>query len=109
VDKQTRTAARLFTARINERFDVSRFVLFGSRARGDNREDSDADVAVFLRGDKGDFVEAKLAMADIAFDVLVETGIRIQPLPIWEGEWLRPDTYSNPHLLKNIAKEGLTL
>jgi antitoxin ChpS len=41
--------------------------------------------------------------------VLVETGIRIQPLPIWEGEWLRPDTYSNPHLLKNIAKEGLTL
>ena len=51
----------------------------------------------------------KLAMADEAFEVLLETGIRIQPLPIWEDEWANPDHYSNPRLLKNIAREGLRL
>ena len=51
----------------------------------------------------------KLAMADEAFEVLLETGIRIQPLPIWEDEWANPDHYSNPRLLKNISREGLRL
>ena len=35
-------------------------------------------------------------MADVAFDVLLETGIRIQPLPVWEDEWEHPESYSNP-------------
>jgi hypothetical protein len=48
-------------------------------------------------------------MADEAFDVLLETGVRIQPLPIWEDEWADPDHYANPRLLKNIAREGLRL
>ncbi|MDP2811428.1 MAG: hypothetical protein Q8O34_14890 [Rhodocyclaceae bacterium] len=30
-------------------------------------------------------------------------------LPIWEDEWAHPDHYSNPHLLANIAKEGIRL
>ena len=48
-------------------------------------------------------------MADLAYDVLLETGIRIQPLPIWEEEWEHPEAYSNPHLLPNIAREGIRL
>jgi len=48
-------------------------------------------------------------MADEAFDVLLETGIRIQPLPIWEDEWANPEQYANPALLKNIAREGVRL
>lgn len=109
MDSQTRQAIRQFSDKVTERFDVSRLVLFGSRARGDNRDDSDADVAVFLRGASGDFVEVKLAMVGIAFDVLVDTGIRIQPLPVWEGEWEHPENYSNPYLLKNIAKDGVSV
>jgi hypothetical protein len=48
-------------------------------------------------------------MADFAFDVLLETGILIQPLPIWEQEWLHPEGYSNPQLLAAIKKEGIQL
>lgn len=107
MDAQTRKAIKQFSAKVSEKFDVSRLVLFGSRARGDNRDDSDADVAVFLRGASGDFVEVKLAMARIAFDVLLDTGIRIQPLPVWDGEWKHPEAYSNPYLLHNIAKDGV--
>jgi hypothetical protein len=46
---------------------------------------------------------------DVAYDVLLDSGIRIQPLPIWEREWAHPEQYSNPRLLENIAREGLAL
>jgi hypothetical protein len=64
---------------------------------------------VLLRGPHQRFVATKLAMADVAFDVLLETGIRIQPLPVWQDEWEHPETYSNPALLQNIATEGIRL
>lgn len=51
----------------------------------------------------------KLEMADVAFDVLLETGIHISPLPIWQDEWEHPDTYSNPALLRYIDREGIRL
>ncbi|MFC0402543.1 nucleotidyltransferase [Paraburkholderia rhizosphaerae] len=50
---------------------------------------------------------ATLAMADEAFDVLLDTGIRISPLVLWEHEWQRPETYSNPALLANIARDDV--
>lgn len=71
--------------------------------------DSDADVAVLLQGQRQRFVSTKLAMADVAFDVLLETGISISPLPVWLDEWDNPDAYPNPQLLQNIAREGVRL
>lgn len=67
------------------------------------------DVAVLLHGEPGSFVATKLAMDDFAYDVLLDTGIRIQPLPIWEEEWAHPERYSNPRLLYNIEREGIRL
>lgn len=104
----TRQAMQAFVQRAAEQYPVSRAILFGSRARGTERPDSDADVAVLLTG-HGHFLRTKMAMADIAFDVLLDTGIRIQPLPIWEDEWAHPEQYTNPELLKNIAREGIPL
>jgi len=104
----TRAAVQAFVQRAAAQYPVSRVILFGSRARGTERPDSDADVAVLLKG-HGDFLRTKLEMADIAFDVLLDTGIRIQPLPIWEDEWEHPEQYSNPELLKNIEREGIAL
>lgn len=84
-------------------------MLFGSQARGNAHAGSDTDVAVLLGGAPGDFVATKLALDDVAYDVLLDCGIHIQPLPIWEGEWAHPERYSNPRLLENIAREGFTL
>lgn len=103
----TKQALEAFSQRVSAEFPVTAFILFGSRARGDFHAESDADVAVFLQGQAGDFVQTKLAMADIAFDTLLATGIRIQPLPVWESEWRHPEQYSNPRLLENIDREGL--
>ncbi len=109
LDPNTEAAVRRFLALIASRYDTAGAIVYGSRARGDHRPDSDADVAVLLRGQHRPFLPAKLDMADTAFDVLLETNILVSPLPIWLDEWEHPDNYSNPALLRNISREGVRL
>jgi predicted nucleotidyltransferase len=98
-------AMREFARRISSQYPVQRVFLFGSRARGTARSDSDADVAVLLRGPRGHFLDTKLDMVDVAYEVLLETEVLIQPMPIWE----HPQSHSNPRLLQNIEREDITL
>jgi predicted nucleotidyltransferase len=102
-------AAREFVRRVSARYLVRSAVLFGSRARGTHRSDSDVDIAIVLQGQGGKLIETSLQMADIAFELLLETKVYIQPLPIWEDEWDHPETHSNPQLVENIRREGLPL
>ncbi|MFN0159799.1 MAG: nucleotidyltransferase domain-containing protein [Burkholderiales bacterium] len=109
VDPKTLAAARLFLDRIQGRFTVGFGVLYGSRARGDHHEHSDADVAVILDGPRERHMAAVLAMSDVAYDILLETGVDISPLPIWREQWLNPEKFSNPYLIENIAREGVRI
>jgi uncharacterized protein len=109
VDAQTEHAARRFIALIADQYETAGALIYGSRARGTHRRDSDADLAVLLRGAHQRVLGTTLAMADIAFDVLLETGINITPLPVWLDDWEHPDRHSNPALLRNIAREGVRL
>ncbi len=109
IDPATDQAARAFLTRVLRRFDLAGAILFGSRARRNFHPESDADVAVLLRGQTGKFLPTKLELADMAYDVLLETGIRVQAFPIWEDEWAHPERYSNPRLLHNIKHEGVRL
>ena len=83
--------------------------MFGSRARRSFRPDSDADIALILRGSSGAREDVAVNMAGIAFDVLMETGVLIGPLPLWEREWEHPEIFDNPELIKNIQNEGVLL
>lgn len=109
IDSATEGAVRLFLSLIADRYDVVGAILYGSRARGTHRPDSDADLAVLLQGEHQRFLSTKLDMADFAFDVMLETNIRISPLPVWLDEWERPEDYSNPALLHIIKLEGVPL
>lgn len=109
VDRSTEEAVRRFLAAIADRYDTAGAILYGSRARGTHRPDSDADLAVLLNGEHQRVLPTTLAMADVAYDVLLETGINITPLPVWVDEWEHPETFSNPALLHNIAREGVRL
>ncbi|MDL0432322.1 nucleotidyltransferase domain-containing protein [Marinobacter sp. TBZ242] len=102
-------AVLAFGEKLSDQYKVAQLILFGSRARGDYQSDSDADVAVMLRDEPGDFVETKLAMTGVAFDVLLQTDVRIQLFPIWETEWHKPEAYSNPTILLNIARESIII
>ena len=109
IDTETLKATQAFMVAVANRYDLAGAILFGSRARRSHRPDSDADVAVLLHGQPGQFMATKLDMDDLAYDVLLDTGIRIQPLPIWEEEWDHPEAYSNPRLLYNIERDGIRL
>lgn len=109
IDPETEQAVRDFIAKIADQYDLAAVFLYGSRARGDFHPASDADIAVLLHGAPGHRVNEALKMADIAFDVMLETGILIEAIPFWEGEWDHPERFSNPSLIENIRREGVRL
>lgn len=74
--------------------DASRLVLFGSRARGDNRERSDIDLAVF------------------GLDAVQSGRLRLalEELPtLLEFDLVCVDANTSLQLLDNIEREGVTL
>lgn len=109
IDPATRGAANAFWDELGQHFEVSRVFLFGSRARNTHTDESDADIAIIRSGTVGKFIEIKFAMDDLAYEVLLDTGIRIQPFPIWQEEWDHPEAYSNPRLIYTIKKYGIPL
>jgi predicted nucleotidyltransferase len=61
---------------------LKRIVLFGSRARGDHRPDSDYDIAVFLEG--YDYTMGEIfRLADISWDLQAGSGaiVSFKPFP----------------------------
>ncbi len=82
---------------------LERVVLFGSRARGDARPDSDYDVVVFLKGLES-FGEEAGRIAEIETDILYDTGAVINALPIKAGSH-RDAT----GLMGELRREGVEL
>jgi predicted nucleotidyltransferase len=107
IDRETEQAVRLFLAKLRGGYDAALVIVFGSRARRTHRPDSDADLALVLRGPRQSFWKTKLALSDVAYDVLLETGVLIQPLPIWEDDWNHPEQSASRALLQNISREGV--
>jgi predicted nucleotidyltransferase len=109
IDPDTARAVQAFLEKIAPRYDVVGAVLYGSRARQSFRSDSDADVAVLLHGESFHRADVAIEMAGLAFDVLMETGVLVEALPLLEGEWEHPERFSNPALIENIRREGVLL
>jgi predicted nucleotidyltransferase len=65
---------------------IERVVLFGSRARGDARADSDYDLAVFIK-DFGAFSAELDPLVEIETDILCDTGAVINALPFPAGAY----------------------
>lgn len=109
LDPHTVRAARAFVSAIGKLFPITAAIVFGSRARGDHAANSDADLAVLLPGEHGSTVNTMLEMIDAAYAIELETGIVVSPLPIWQDQWDHPEQFSNPNLLRNIQREGVSL
>lgn len=107
LDAATAGAVRTFLSRLKGDYAPVDALVFGSRARGDHHDESDIDVAVILAGTPGDRYEALLELSDVAYDVLLETWLRIQPLPLWAVELEQPELFSNPTLIAAIKRDGL--
>jgi len=82
---------------------LERVVLFGSRARGDAREDSDYDVAVFIK-DMGPFWDEVDRLVDVETDLLCDTGAVINSVPYRAGA-----CDDRTSLMREIRREGVDL
>ena len=83
---------------------IERVVLYGSRARGDARLDSDYDVALFLN-DLTDRWNEIRRIVDIELAIREETGADIHTMPFPAGRWRDP---ASP-LMYEIRKDGRDL
>jgi len=108
-DRKTLEAVKLFKRKLDEKRLGSEVILFGSQARGNARPDSDVDVAVLIDDETARITTKKMELSDLAYDVMLDTGVSISPIPIRRGEWTHPERHSNPVLLANIAREGVRL
>ncbi len=94
-----------FRAAVDELYgdQIERVVLYGSRARGDARPDSDYDVAVFLK-DPDSFWQEAGRLAEVTTAILYDTGAVINALPL-QAEAYRERT----PLMRELRREGLDL
>lgn len=95
-----------------EHYEIQEVILFGSRARGDNRIESDIDVAVvFAELPESATERRKLAgsLFDLAWDLQLESGLRLSPLPMTSAELKNPELMDNPQLGWAISSEGIQI
>jgi predicted nucleotidyltransferase len=83
---------------------IERVVLFGSRARGDAHEDSDYDVAVFLK-DLTDRWPELDRLADLGTDILHDTGELVHAMPYRAGSY----NDERMPLMHEIRADGIDL
>ena len=80
--------------------------LYGSRARGDNRPDSDWDILVITPRDKITY-DYESELRDPIFDIELETGQIISLIVYSKSDWINRMAFSP--LYSNVKKEGIKI
>lgn len=84
----------------------AKIILYGSFARGDNKEHSDIDLLIILGKEKISHQEKKKIKYPL-YDLEFDTGQIISPLIFSKNEW-NMEHFITP-FYKNIKKEGIEL
>lgn len=74
--------------RLASRFPVHEAILFGNHTR---------------------VTQTKLSIADIVFDAMLGTCIKVQPLPFWDSDPRKPEQWLNPELRCSIELTGISV
>lgn len=80
----------------------ARVILFGSRARGDFRTDSDWDFLILTH--KAATQQLQDSIRDLLYDIELRTGQVISSVIENEGIWLK---YRESEFYKNVVREGV--
>ena len=82
---------------------LDRVVLFGSRARGEARSDSDYDFAIFVNGLSRNIAEVD-RLSDALWEVEVSSGIGIDAFPFPPADLEAPTLF-----MQEVRQDGVEL
>jgi predicted nucleotidyltransferase len=97
---------QLIRQKVNEIDSTAEVILYGSRARGDNKRDSDWDVMILLKQknvDKKIEQTFRHNLLDLELEIGVPISVFVYSKSDWEGK------YSITPLFKSIKKEGILI
>lgn len=101
-----REAATAFFERVRDRLDtaIDALYLFGSVARANAMADSDVDVLAVI-SDDADYATVDDQLLDIAYDVQLEYGVRVEVHSIRASEFAARKKRGDP-FIRTVIKEG---
>jgi len=97
---------QLIRQKVNEIDNTAEVILYGSRARGDNKRDSDWDVMILLKQknvDKKVEQTFRHHLLDLELEIGVPISVFVYSKNDWEGK------YSITPLFRSIKKEGIVI
>ena len=86
---------------------VKQVILYGSYARGDNREDSDIDIMILLDLTDVELAEYQHELSGITFDYNLDNDLEINPIAQSEAvfnKWVGVYPF-----FKNVKEEGVVI
>ncbi len=92
--------------RIKEKYHPVNIVLYGSRARGDAKTDSDWDLLILIN--KNLTEKEKLKIQHTLYEVELEADEIINAIIHSENEWNNPLMQVSP-FYENVKKEGIVI
>ena len=100
---------REYVERIKEIYEshVTKIILYGSYARGDNTEDSDIDILILLDMSDEDAKKYQDALFDSAYDFSMDYNVEINP--IYHDEALFDKWLPVYPFFQNIKRDGVLL
>lgn len=91
---------------VSQIYPHSEIYLYGSRARGHARKQSDWDVLILLDLPDVNF-ELEKSFIDTLYEIEIETGEVISPMVYSKNEWYMKHSYTS--LYENISREGIRI
>ena len=98
----------LITARMHFGDRLLKVVLYGSKARGDSHSESDLDLLLLLRGDRGVAWQDARAASFLAADVGMATGVDVAAKCV-SSERFDHDAAEPAGFARRVSQEGITL
>lgn len=105
MNRKTKHISKLIRKKIDEIDPAAQVILFGSRARGDERLDSDWDVLVLT--DYSIDIEKENQFREHLYDIELETGEPISLFAYSKIDWNTKQRISP--FYANVRKEGISL